>query len=59
MLYDSYIVINLPDIWSPFYIRDDGMIIPYEFNWIKELGTSMIDEVLITSGGVNLATYSG
>lgn len=59
MLYDSYIVVNLPNIWSPFYIKDDGMIIPYEFNWVKELGTTMIEEVLITSGGLNLANYSG
>ena len=33
-------------------------VIPYELV-DKELGTTMIDEILITSGGVNLANYSG
>ena len=45
--------------YGVLFIREDDMIIPYEFNWIKELGTTMIDEILITSGGVNLANYSG
>jgi len=69
MLYDTYFVITLPNIYSPFYhylteeggtgIKNGHEFAPYEFRWIEELGTTMIDEIEIYSGGVSLAKYSG
>ena len=62
LMWDTYIVVNLPDIWSPFFPRPgdvSGGAIPYEFQWIKKLGFNMIRRVLIHSGGVTLGEYSG
>mgnify|MGYP001437053582 CR=1 FL=1 len=63
MLYDSYICINLPDIYSPIKYLDtpvDGnQLVPYEFKWIEEIGAYMIREIEIHSGGVCLSKYSG
>ena len=73
LLYDTYLVINLPNIYSPIYHFQteegnvDGEIfdknghqfVPYEFRWIEELGTNMIEEIEIYSGGSSLAKYSG
>ena len=67
LLYETFICITIPDIWSPLlYIdKDDdrsidgNSVIPYEFKWIKELGCRMIREVEIHSGGVCLSKYSG
>ena len=66
LLWDTYIVVNLPDIWSPFYPRPDLWTrdpslnaIPYEFQWIKQLGFNMIKQVTIYSGGTILDQYSG
>jgi hypothetical protein len=67
LLYETFICINIPDIWSPLlYIEtndsrsnDNNQVIPYEFKWIRELGTNMIREIEIYSGGVTLAKYSG
>ena len=67
LLWDTYIVVNLPDIWSPFYprpdlynVRDPSLnAIPYEFQWIKNLGFNMIRRVTIHSGGTILDQYSG
>ena len=71
MLYDTYFVINLPNIYSPFYhyyteeggndpnLKNNYAFAPYEFAWIQELGSNMIDEIEVYSGGVSLANYSG
>ncbi len=71
MLYDTYFVFNLPNIYSPFYhyyteeggnnpnIKNNYEFAPYEFRWIEELGTNMIEEIEVYSGGVSLAKYSG
>ena len=68
MLQDTYLVINLPNIYSPFYnyaretntnSKNGHEFAPYEFKWIEELGTNMIEEINIYSGGTNLAKYSG
>lgn len=61
LLSDTYIVVNLPDIWSPIYYRNDvsGNYVPYEFNWINDIGFAMIDKITIHSGGSTLAEYSG
>jgi len=62
LLMDTYLVVNLPDIWSPFheptpYTNDQWA--PYDFKWIKNIGTQMIKEVLITCGSVTIQKYTG
>tara|TARA_A100001015_G_scaffold313543_1_gene421001 strand:+ start:174 stop:1808 length:1635 start_codon:yes stop_codon:yes gene_type:complete len=63
LLHDTYISIQLPDIWSPVKILDTpiqgNILIPYEFKWIEELGAHMIQNIEIFSGGVSLANYPG
>jgi len=61
LLWDTYIVVNLPDIWSPIFYRNDvsGNYVPYEFQWINDIGFAMINRITIHSGGSTLAEYSG
>ena len=62
LLMDTYIVINLPSIWSPIYnpcTQTANMWAPYDFRWIKELGTNMITEISITCGSQTIQKYSG
>jgi hypothetical protein len=69
LLMDTYLVVNLPDIWSPYYhpekVGDDywkdtnGRWAPYDFKWIKNLGTHMIKEVEIRCGSLTLQKYTG
>ena len=62
LLMDTYAVVTLPDIWSPVYpptIDTGYKWAPYEFKWIKNIGTHMIKEVLITCGSLTLQRYSG
>ena len=62
LLMDTYVVVTLPDIWSPVYppTADTGnKWAPYEFKWIKNIGTHMIKEIVITCGSMTLQKYSG
>ena len=78
MIGDCYLVVDLPDIWSPliditqdpFNINDDQNVdisnpndqitwMETGFKWIEELGTNMINEVEINSGGQCLGRYTG
>lgn len=65
LLMDTYIVINMPNIWSPilpYNIKDLLNLkswAPYEFKWIDNLGTKMIKEVVISVGGQVLQKLSG
>jgi len=62
LLMDTYLVMSLPDIWSPIYppTSDTGFKwAPYEFQWIKDLGTNLISEIEITCGNFTLAKHSG
>jgi hypothetical protein len=62
LISDTYIGINIPTIYSQFYVHKEGInkeYYPYEFQWIKNLGTHMIKEIQITSAGSTLAKYSG
>ena len=68
LLYDTYLVINLPNIFSPLYnfsaeenIEDKNghSFAPYEFRWVEELGTNFIEQIQVFSGGTTLAQYSG
>ena len=62
LLMDTYLVVTIPDIWSPIYHPHDKTNFKwsaYDFKWIKNLGTNMIKEVLITCGNQTLQRYSG
>jgi hypothetical protein len=62
LLMDTYLVVNLPDIWSPVYNPTDDtnlLWVPYEFKWIKDLGTQMIQKIDITCGSFLLQSYTG
>ena len=66
---DTYVVVNLPAIWSPILppqeIRnEDGSVsytdwAPYEFKWIEYIGAQMISKISITCGNQKLQEYSG
>ena len=65
MLYDTYVCVTLPDIWSPFQEFNPSLQVggnrmkPYQFRWIEELGTNMIREVEVYSGPIILSKFSG
>ena len=60
LLMDTYISITLPDIWSPiFFDTQTQTYKPYEFQWIKNIGTQIIEEVTFTIGGHIIQKYSG
>jgi hypothetical protein len=65
MLYDTYVCVTLPDIWSPFKEFNPSLQVggnrmkPYQFRWIEELGTNMIREVEVYSGPIILSKFSG
>lgn len=69
LLMDTYLVVTIPDIWSPIheptssdtnFENGTGLTwAPYDFRWIKNLGAMMIEEVLITCGSLTLQRYSG
>ena len=61
---DTYLGINLPHIWSPLHeyastSSDTKSYIPYEFKWIKHLGTQLIKSIEVNAGGATLQKYSG
>ena len=67
LLMDTYIVVTIPDIWSPIHHPTTGTDgdgtnnnwVPYDYRWIKNLGSMMIQEVEINCGSMNLQRYSG
>jgi hypothetical protein len=62
LLLDTYLVLSLPDIWSPVYpptAETGNKWAPYDFRWIEDLGTHMIREIEINCGSFTLARYSG
>jgi hypothetical protein len=59
---DTYLVVTLPDIWSPVYpptSQTNDQWIPYDFRWIQDIGTQMIKEITITCGSLILQKYTG
>jgi len=60
---DMFFVIQLPDIYSPIYPPQVGVVtsewVPYEFRWIKNLGAMMIQSVRFTIGGTLIQQMSG
>lgn len=84
LLMDTYLVVNLPTIWSPivpptlppgdpasstdtnnFYQETignyplPGQWRPYEFKWIDNLGTQMIEKVTFSVGGQTIQEFTG
>ena len=60
LLMDTYLVVQLPTIWSPIYPPQDASAnwAPYDFKWIDNLGTQMIEEVEINIGGQTINRYT-
>ena len=62
LLMDTYLCVSLPDIWSPIYhpcAQTNDTWGAYDFRWIRNLGTHMIREVVITCGSLTIQRYSG
>ena len=64
LLMDTYLVVKLPNIWSPIlnYIDSANNINefrPYEFKWIKNIGCQIIKEVNISIDGNSIQKFSG
>jgi len=62
LLMDCYLVVNLPDIWSPVYFpctETNNEWVGYEFKWIQNIGFQMIRSVEINCGSVCLQKYTG
>jgi hypothetical protein len=62
LLMDTYLVINLPDIWSPIWqpSPDTGNTwSPFEFKWIENIGIQMIKELEVVCGATTLQKCSG
>lgn len=62
LIMDTYLVVKLPDIWSPLYPPTQETTdkwAPYEFRWIQNIGFQIIKEINITCGSFTLAKYSG
>ena len=62
LLMDTYLVVTLPDIWSPIYHPSEGTANrwgPYEFKWIHNIGSHMIKEVVISCGSTMIQKYTG
>lgn len=67
LLMDTYVAVVLPDIWSPVMPPECGASPesafhswqPYEFKWIKNLGSQMIQRVRFTVGGQIIQDFTG
>lgn len=69
VLHDTYLVLTLPDIWSPLYSLGSSAppagynprsnAIGYEFRWIENIGYNLIDSVNITMNGQVIQTLRG
>ena len=58
LLMDVFLVFKLPKIWSPIFNKDNNLR-PYEFKWIKNIGTQIIKEVKFTIGNTEIQKFSG
>ena len=69
LLMDTYLSVEMPNIWSPILppqetVLPDGSLnytdwAPYEFKWIENLGAQMISRITITCGNQKIQEYSG
>ena len=58
LLMDVFLVFKLPKIWSPIF-NENKNLRPYEFKWIKNIGTQIIKEVKFTIGNTEIQKFSG
>ena len=62
LLMDTYVVLNIPDIWSPIYNpspETNYKWVGYDFRWIQDLGIQMIKSIEINCGSTLIQKYSG
>ncbi len=67
LLMDTYLVVDLPNIWSPVIppICNSAPEAPthtwqpYEFKWIKNLGSQMIETIRFKIGGQTIQEFTG
>ena len=61
LLMDTYLVVTLPTIWSTVHPPTDSANTwrPYEFRWIRHIGSQMIKNVRFTIGGHVIQEFSG
>lgn len=68
LLYDTYLVLTLPDIWSPLKQLNSAVpdgydprsnSIGYEFQWIKNIGYNLIDNVTLSMNGQVIQRLTG
>ena len=60
LLHDCYVCVDLPDIWSPISIYNQfGEGIPYEFQWIRNIGYNLISEASVLFNGTPIVTMTG
>lgn len=69
LLHDCYLVITLPDIWSPLKYLNGSVppsgydvrtnSIGYEFQWVPNIGYNLIDQVEITMNGQSIQVLRG
>lgn len=62
LLMDTYLCVNLPDIWSPIYnptADNNYEWVGYDFRWIRNIGFMMIKNIEINCGSALLQSYTG
>jgi hypothetical protein len=61
LVLDMYLVMNLPDVWSPILPPVDYTDCwkPYEFKWIEHFGYNIIKNVNLKIGGQKIQEFSG
>ena len=69
LLHDCYLVMTLPDVWSPLKYTNSATMpagydprsnsMGYEFQWIRNLGYNLIDHVDITMNGQVIQRMTG
>lgn len=69
LVHDCYVVLTVPDIWSPLKFTNSSPMpsgydprsnsLGYEFQWIKNLGYNMIDHVDVTMNGQVIQRMTG
>ena len=69
LLHDSYLILTLPDIWSPLKYLNTAVAptgydartnsIGYEFQWIPNIGYNLIDHVNLTMNGQVIQSLRG
>ncbi len=67
MLHDLYFCMTVPDIYSPLSLDNEisaesgwqSSATPYQFQWVKNLGYNMIQDVSLVINGTSIVTMTG